>query len=254
MGIHGLWPFLEKAANNAAERAKAAGEQFVHPKSQVPLSELGGHKRLLIDTSMLMHKCAYGLEKEIEKGSYVLFRSRIAKRLKVLRALNVDFMCVLDGASGAAKAGEDAKRNEAAAAASLANKGHFRVHRQVNIAVLAEVRKLVVAYMVAPNEADHQMPFLQRAGIADTVWAEDGDMMAHGMKKQVTAINFDFDNHVSTPTATVWDFTNVRVWLGTELMGAEALARVPAWFDFRHIVQCWAALAGCDYGKVNLIN
>jgi exonuclease 1 len=56
--------------------------------------------------------------------------------------------------------------------------------------LIVELKKKGVQYVVAPYEADAQLAYLSREGIADVIITEDSDLMAFGAKKMLYKLDF----------------------------------------------------------------
>ncbi|GAB7351367.1 hypothetical protein MBLNU459_g2050t1 [Dothideomycetes sp. NU459] len=95
--------------------------------------------------------------------------------------------------------------------------------------LIEELKKLGIAYVVAPYEADSQMAFLEKRGIIDAILSEDSDLLVFGAKCLLTKL----DQYGDCVMIDRKDFTACRE---ISLVG---------WTDadFR----CMAILSGCDY-------
>jgi exonuclease 1 len=96
-------------------------------------------------------------------------------------------------------------------------------------AVILELRRQDIAYIVAPYEADAQLAYLEQHGHVDAVMAEDSDLLVFGVKCLITKL----DQHGN---CIVFERKNFAACRGASLAG---------WTDkdFRHM----AILSGCDY-------
>lgn len=56
--------------------------------------------------------------------------------------------------------------------------------------LIVELKKKGIQYVVAPYEADAQLAYLSREGIADVIITEDSDLMAFGAKKMLYKLDF----------------------------------------------------------------
>lgn len=178
MGIHGLLPFLDGAAE------------------EVHISRFSG-SRCAVDGYAWLHRgsktCALEMTKGMKTTGYVDF---CVRQLMKLRSFGVEPVLVLDGAALPAKAGTEetrraSRRRHMLQADSLLKAGERakamdEYGKAVDITpehafeVLLACRSLNVLTYVAPYEADAQIAFLARHGHVQLVLAEDSDMMAFG--------------------------------------------------------------------------
>ena len=95
--------------------------------------------------------------------------------------------------------------------------------------LIQELKKLKVAYVVAPYEADAQLAYLEQKGIIDGVLSEDSDLLVFGVKRLLTKL----DQYGNCIEINRKDFSACR---DISLAG---------WTDddFRR----FAILSGCDY-------
>ncbi|KKY27341.1 putative 53 exonuclease and flap-endonuclease [Phaeomoniella chlamydospora] len=100
---------------------------------------------------------------------------------------------------------------------------------QMTHALIQELKKLDVAYVVAPYEADAQLAYLERKGLINGVLSEDSDLLVFGVQKLLTKLD-QYGNFVEVNRN---EFTACR---DISLIG---------WTDadFRRM----AILSGCDY-------
>ena len=111
--------------------------------------------------------------------------------------------------------------------------------------VLNEVRKREFAYVVAPNDSDHQLKYLESSGLVDFMLTDDTDAVVLGCAEIVHKVSWS----VSTLNYNVYNRSNVTKSVDTnavnvvvDLMGTHGDAAV-------HL---WAVASGCGYreGKV----
>ena len=108
-------------------------------------------------------------------------------------AAGVNLILVLDGPAPPCKAdtntGRSDLRNEQLDAARAATSCDarrkacakaFTVSPKHTVALIAELRKNGLNYIVSPREADAQLQFLCKIGVADVVWADDSDIFVLG--------------------------------------------------------------------------
>ena len=56
--------------------------------------------------------------------------------------------------------------------------------------LILELKKRGIDYIVAPYEADAQLAYLSRTGIADVIITEDSDLAAFGSKRMLYKLDF----------------------------------------------------------------
>ena len=56
--------------------------------------------------------------------------------------------------------------------------------------LIVELKKKGIDYIVAPYEADAQLAYLSRQGIADVIITEDSDLMAFGARRMLYKLDF----------------------------------------------------------------
>lgn len=95
--------------------------------------------------------------------------------------------------------------------------------------LIRELRRMNVAFIVAPYEADAQLVYLERHGIIDGVISEDSDLLVFGVKRLITKL----DQHGDCIEINRADFA-----INREL-------NLAGWSDsmFRRM----AIMSGCDY-------
>ena len=96
-------------------------------------------------------------------------------------------------------------------------------------ALIDELKKMGIPYVVAPYEADAQMVYLERQGFVTGIISEDSDLLVFGAKRLLTKL----DPHGQCIEINRRDFCAVRE------------ISLTGWTDkeFRHM----AILSGCDY-------
>lgn len=95
--------------------------------------------------------------------------------------------------------------------------------------LIEELKKMAIAYVVAPYEADPQLVYLEKQGLIDGVISEDSDLLVFGCKRLITKL----DKYGSCVEVNRRDFCAVREVSLTGWTDA----------DFRRM----AILSGCDY-------
>ena len=115
------------------------------------------------------------------------------------------------------------------------SQAHLELQKAVDVTpemarqFIDELKKIEVAYVVAPYEADAQMVYMEKQGIIDGILSEDSDLLVFGAKRLLTKLD-QFGDCIEVNRA---DFTSCRE---ISLVG---------WTDadFRRM----AILSGCDY-------
>ncbi|EDS31270.1 exonuclease [Culex quinquefasciatus] len=181
MGITGLIPFLEKASRKCH------------------LRDLRG-QCVAIDSYCWLHKGAFACAEKLVRGEATDVHIQYClKFVNLLLANEIKPILVFDGRHLPAKAGTEAKRRESRdsskkRAAELLRMGKVEeaksfLRRCVDIThsmaleLIKECRKRNVDCVVAPYEADAQLAFLNKKGIAQVVITEDSDLMLFGCSK-----------------------------------------------------------------------
>ena len=111
-------------------------------------------------------------------------------------------------------------------------------------AVINELRKMGLAYVKAPFEADAQLAYLAKTGIAQWVISEDADMLVYGCPRVLLNVRYD----TCTADAYVTDhmFTNSPVTRSVPLL--KLLVRCGR--ELGRMALCvYAVVQGCDYEK-----
>ena len=201
-------------------------------------------KRVGIDASTWLHRGAYGcataLALERPCDSYVRYFLRL---IDMLRHHDVEPFVVFDGSALPSKALTTNRRREQrqgdrakglaahkAGDAELAN-SHFQkcisvTHGMVK-AVIEELRRAKVEFIVAPYEADAQLAFLARTDQVAAVITEDSDLALYDCK------------HVFTKMDTYGEGVDVDLTKLTTLAGFRTFK------DDMFLDMC--ILSGCDY-------
>ncbi|KAK7950907.1 uncharacterized protein PG986_006635 [Apiospora aurea] len=227
MGISGLLPLL-KSIQKPTEIKKYKGET------------------LGVDGYGWLHRGSISCAIELAEGKptrkYVHY---VMNRVRMLQHFGVNPYMVFDGDFLPSKAGEEAsraKRREESRASGLAllkagkpSLAHRELQKSIDItpemarAVIEELKKVGVPYIVAPYEADPQLVYLERQGIINGILSEDSDLLVFGAKRLITKL----DQHGACIEINRRDF------------GACREITLTGWSDeqFRHM----AILHGCDY-------
>ncbi|KAK8055685.1 hypothetical protein PG993_000912 [Apiospora rasikravindrae] len=181
----------------------------------------------------------------LHRGGHLIYVHYVMNRVRMLQHFGVNPYMVFDGDFLPSKAGEEAsraKRREESRASGLAllkagkpSLAHRELQKAIDItpemarAVIEELKKVGVPYIVAPYEADPQMVYLERQGIINGILSEDSDLLVFGAKRLITKL----DQHGACVEINRRDF------------GACREITLTGWSDeqFRHM----AILHGCDY-------
>lgn len=181
MGITGLIPFLEKAS------------------SRCHLRELRG-QCVAIDSYCWLHKGAFACADKLARGEPTDVHIQYClKYVNMLLSHDIKPILVFDGRHLPAKAMTEAKRRESRdnsrkRAAELLRvgkteeaKSYLRrcvdITHEMALQLIQECRRRNVDCVVAPYEADAQLAYLNRKGIAQAVITEDSDLMLFGCSK-----------------------------------------------------------------------
>lgn len=186
--------------------------------------------------------CAADLALDKPTRQYVSF---VISRVRMLLDFGIIPYLIFDGDSAPSKGATNAKRRENRNAAKEAGMALWRAGKkdlayqefqkcvtvtpQMTFAVIQELRRMNVRFLVAPYEADAQLVYLEREGIVDGILSEDSDMLVFGAQKLITKL----DQYGSCIEINRADLILVK-----ELSFA-------GWSDsmFRRM----AILSGCDY-------
>ncbi|XP_059474510.1 exonuclease 1 [Neocloeon triangulifer] len=178
MGVTGLLPLLKKSAD------------------QVNVSQLEG-KTVAIDAYVWLHRGAFSCADRLARGEKTLgFVGYGQKMLNMLLAHKIKPILVFDGRRLEAKADTEKKRHEIRKqnkqkAEELLKAGRepeardflrrsVDVNHSMAIELIRVARKMNVDCIVAPHEADAQLAFLNRQGLAQVVITEDSDLILFG--------------------------------------------------------------------------
>lgn len=154
-----------------------------------------------------LYKGAYSCSYELGKGEPTLqFLGFPIKMLRLLKNKEVKPICVFDGFHLKAKQGaenerlQDKLKNRIMAEDAdekgdidLARKHYARslVLRGRMIDLFMDILKEIeVEFLVAPYEADAQMAYMVKEGIADFAISEDSDLIAYGCPKMLMKLDF----------------------------------------------------------------
>ncbi|KAM5351762.1 hypothetical protein ACJ41O_004485 [Fusarium nematophilum] len=187
MGVSGLLPLL-KSIQKPTELKKYAGQT------------------LAVDAYGWLHRAAYccALELGQDKPTQKYINAAML-RVRMLRHFGVTPYMVFDGDYLPSKAAtEDArakKRNEKKKVAmELLRAGKpaqatqefqkcIDITPEMASALIQQLKKLDIPYVVAPYEADAQLVYLERQGIVHGIISDDSDLLVFGAKKLLTKLD-----------------------------------------------------------------
>ncbi|KAF9652654.1 PIN domain-like protein [Thelephora ganbajun] len=232
MGISGLLPLLKPIHKNKH------------------LSEFSG-KTVAVDAYVWLHKGVYACAPEVATGKkttkyveYSMHRVRLLRHHKIIPYI------VFDGGPLPAKKGTESERKKRrdenlAMANKLAAEGKHAQAREYYVKCVDVTTEMAyqfikalraegIQYVVAPYEADAQLAYLERVGIADAIITEDSDLLVFGCQ----SVLFKLDSVAATVTSiSRSDFGSV-----TAAGGGISLT---GWSDVQF--RAMAILSGCDY-------
>lgn len=171
------------------------------------------NKRAVVDGYVWLHKGCISCAREIALGlktrSYVKY---FLKQIDLLLKFSIQPIIVFDGAFLPAKKATHLKRNESrklhlAQGQQLEKRGlnaeameHYKsaicIDFELLIPLFAELENAKIQFIVAPYEADAQISYLVRNGLADFAISEDSDLIVY--KCPVMVYKLDKDGSCST--------------------------------------------------------
>lgn len=174
-------------------------------QQNVSLTDYKG-KTLAVDAYGWLHRglilCAQDLCLQKPTQSYI---TSVKKKIDMLRYFGVEPYLVFDGASLPTKEATALQRREKRRIArETANQciktGNKKaawkefmkaagVTPEMAKAIMVELDRCRVKYVVAPYEADPQMVYLEKIGLVDGILSEDSDLLVFGCKKLITKLN-----------------------------------------------------------------
>ncbi|XP_033104729.1 exonuclease 1-like isoform X2 [Anneissia japonica] len=187
MGIHGLIPFVKDATE------------------QINIRKYAGYT-VAVDTYCWLHKGAFACAMQLAKGEvtdqYVRY---CMKFVNMLRSFNIKPILVFDGCNLPSKKHVENSRRERRETFMKKGKQFLRegkvneardcFTRSINITskmaleVMEAARSVGVDCIVAPYEADSQLAYLNKVGIAKAIITEDSDLIAFGCDKVVVKMD-----------------------------------------------------------------
>ncbi|XP_029187428.2 exonuclease 1-like isoform X2 [Acropora millepora] len=228
MGIQGLLPLLKRI------------------QKPVSIAEHFAGQVIGVDAYCWLHKGAYGCAMELVEGKKSsLYINYVLKRINMLLHFNVKPILVFDGCNLPSKAGQEERRrktrqeNKAKGLAFLRAGNRQQavecfqkcvdITPEMALEVIKECRKKGVECIVAPYEADAQLAYLMKAGIAQAIISEDSDLLVYGCKKVI--FKMDSCGHgMAVDLADLSKLTDLKLHEFTQE-------------KFRHM----CILSGCDY-------
>ena len=183
-------------------------------------------KTAAIDVMVWLYKGAFACAYELGRGEPTLnFLQYPLKMLALLKSHKIKLICVFDGFHLKAKQNTEKdrfefklkNRLEAEKADAMGDKekatrlySRSLVLRQKMVDLFMDIlHECNVEFVVAPYEADAQMSYMVKQGIADFAISEDSDLIAYGCPKIVMKLDF-FGN------AKIFDFLHFKKFSATD--------------------------------------
>lgn len=171
----------------------------------VSLTDYKG-KTLAVDAYGWLHRglisCAQDLCLDKPTQSYI---TSVMKKIDMLRYFGVEPYLVFDGSSLPTKEATALERREKRRIARETANNYMKVGNrkaawkefmkaagvtpEMAKAIMVELDKKRVKYVVAPYEADPQMVYLEKIGLVDGILSEDSDLLVFGCKRLITKLN-----------------------------------------------------------------
>jgi len=224
-------------------------------------------ERLVIEVSMWFHLFLVVHAAAAAADNFNPVKDAVLRRCEKLIAAGITPILVFDGAPGANKAAEKARRAKKVAAAQRQLDEHASgVHTlkrpaldkavvtvaSVKASTLAfkdfmvrACRENSVAYVVSPREADHQMVHMVRQGQADAICSVDADTLLHEVMVVRDGSRKNGGVDWSTSACTVF-FPKEKVVVGSFAAAAVTLTGLVVSLGWA-VVPWLAALSKCDY-------
>ncbi|KAM6503352.1 exodeoxyribonuclease 1 [Amanita muscaria] len=214
------------------------------------LSHFSG-QTIAVDAYVWLHKGIYACATDLATGKpthkYVDYAMH---RVRLLRYHNIEPYIVFDGGPLPAKRGTEVSRKQArdeylARGNALAAQGRHSDARecyvkcadvtpQMAYQLIKALRAENVSYIVAPYEADAQLAYLERIGLADGILTEDSDLLVYGCR----TVLFKLDTNAATVVSVS------RKDFGAIAFPSSEISLV-GWSDVQF--RAMAILSGCDY-------
>ncbi|KAL7962133.1 hypothetical protein V8C34DRAFT_270821 [Trichoderma compactum] len=187
MGVTGLLPLL-KSIQKPTELKKFNGET------------------LAVDGYGWLHRAAYSCAVELGQGKPTKkFINAALHRVKMLKHFGVTPYMVFDGDFLPSKAATEASRakkredklklaNEYLKAGKSSQAAQefqkcIDITPEMASALIQQLRKMDIPYVVAPYEADAQLVYLERHGFVDGIISDDSDLLVFGAKRLLTKLD-----------------------------------------------------------------
>ncbi|XP_030556677.1 exonuclease 1 [Drosophila novamexicana] len=189
MGITGLIPFLEKAS------------------AKVHLKDLSG-STVAVDTYCWLHKGVFSCADKLARGEDTdLYVQYCLKYVHMLLSYNIKPILVFDGQHLPAKALTEQRRRESRQQSKKRAMELLRLGRtdearsqmrrcvdvthEMALRLIQECRVRHIDCIVAPYEADAQMAWLNKAGIAQYIVTEDSDLTLFGAQRIIFKLDLN---------------------------------------------------------------
>ncbi|PFH50602.1 hypothetical protein AMATHDRAFT_144731 [Amanita thiersii Skay4041] len=214
------------------------------------LSEFAG-QTVAVDAYVWLHKGVYSCATELATGkSTHKYVDYAMHRVRLLRHYKIEPYIVFDGGPLPAKQSTEQERKQRrdeylARGNILASQGKHAQARecyvkcvdvtpQMAYQLIKALRVENVFYVVAPYEADAQLAYLERAGLAHAILTEDSDLLVYGCK----TVLFKLDPVAATVVSVSRkDFASVT--------HSSSDISLVGWTDVQF--RAMAILSGCDY-------
>ncbi|KAI5462327.1 putative exonuclease [Mariannaea sp. PMI_226] len=187
MGVSGLLPLL-KSIQKPTELKKYSGQT------------------LAVDGYGWLHRAAYSCALELGQGKPTQkYISSAMNRVRMLRHFGVTPYMVFDGdflpSKAATEDSREKKREEKKKVAmELLRAGKpsqamqefqkcIDITPEMASALIQELKKLDIPYVVAPYEADSQLVYLEKQGLVHGIISDDSDLLVFGAKKLLTKLD-----------------------------------------------------------------
>ncbi|KAM0525458.1 hypothetical protein ACHAPE_000163 [Trichoderma viride] len=187
MGVSGLLPIL-KSIQRPTELKKFKGET------------------LAVDGYGWLHRAAYSCAPELAQGKPTKkFINAALHRVRMLKHFGVTPYMVFDGdylpSKAATEESRAKKREEKLKIANeylKAGKSSQAVQEfqkciditpEMASALIQELKKMDIPYVVAPYEADAQLVYLERIGLVGGILSDDSDLLVFGAKRLLTKLD-----------------------------------------------------------------
>ncbi|KAL6899042.1 hypothetical protein GGI43DRAFT_384711 [Trichoderma evansii] len=187
MGVSGLLPIL-KSIQRPTELKKFNGET------------------LAVDGYGWLHRAAYSCAPELAQGKPTKkFINAALHRVRMLKHFGVTPYMVFDGdylpSKAATEESRAKKREEKLKIANeylKAGKSSQAVQEfqkciditpEMASALIQELKKMDIPYVVAPYEADAQLVYLERIGLVGGILSDDSDLLVFGAKRLLTKLD-----------------------------------------------------------------